>query len=370
MTAITMGGVADPAATATTGERAWRTAAIALLSVRVIQGFVYWGGGSRRFIYGPQKLDPNAPTWMANKFQSAMPGALLGTDHVIAYMLQHFWLLYAGVILFSAAELVAGAALMAGLLTRLSAAVTMGFSVVLMLMFGWQGATCIDEWTMAACNLAMGATLLLAGSGAYSLDNVLLRRNPALAARPWFRWLGGSLPLPMGDAGFRTIGLVLLAAVAAFDIGTYSYYRGSVVTPFHGGPVSPTKHHFALSDGAVLPDGGVRFHIYLDGGTPEAPAHVMKAELLGADGQVAESWDTAALTKLPASAIHNDFAYNKFKAGPYGLVAPMGAMATVTLPPAATSAAPPARRAAATLRLTDVNGRSFTTTLAPAAGAS
>ena len=54
----------------------------------------------------------------------------------------------------------------------------MGFSVVLMLMFGWQGATCIDEWTMAACNLAMGATLLLAGSGACSLDNVLLRRKP------------------------------------------------------------------------------------------------------------------------------------------------------------------------------------------------
>lgn len=44
----------------------------------------------------------------------------------------------------------------------------MGFSVLLMLMFGWQGATCIDEWTMAACNLAMGATLFL-GGGAYAL---------------------------------------------------------------------------------------------------------------------------------------------------------------------------------------------------------
>lgn len=369
MTAIAMGGVANPAATTTTEERAWRTAAIALLSVRVIQGFIYWGGGSRRFIYGLQKLNPHAPTWMANKFQTAMPGALLGLDHVIAYMLQHFWLLYAGIILFSAAELIAGAALMAGLLTRLSAAVTMGFSVVLMLMFGWQGATCIDEWTMAACNLAMGATLLLAGSGAYSLDNVLLRHDPTLAHRPWFRWLGGSLPLPMGDAGFRTLGLALLAAVVAFDVGTYSYYRGSVVTPFHGGPVSPTKHHFALRDGALLPDGGVRFHIYLDGGTPEAPAHIMRADLLGADGAVLRSWDTAALTSLPASAIRNDFAYNKFKAGPYGLVATMGAMATITLPPPA--AAPAAGAGTApTLRLTDVNGRSFTAKLVPVANSS
>jgi thiosulfate dehydrogenase (quinone) len=38
---------------------------------------------------------------------------------------------------------------------------------------------------MAACNLAMGASLLLGGSVAYSIDNVLIRRNPALAE--WFR---------------------------------------------------------------------------------------------------------------------------------------------------------------------------------------
>jgi hypothetical protein len=72
------------------------------------------GGGSRRFIYDPSKLNPDAHTWMANKFQTAMPGALFGTDHLISFMLQHFYLLYAGVILFSAAEFVVGAMLMAG----------------------------------------------------------------------------------------------------------------------------------------------------------------------------------------------------------------------------------------------------------------
>ena len=123
----------------------------------------------------------------------------------------------------------------------------MGFSVVLMAMFGWQGATCIDEWTMAACNLAMGAGLLLAGSGAYSLDNVLLHRNPALAERPWFRWASGSLPLPLTDGGFKKLAFAVLAFVVVFNVGTYNYYRGSVLTPFHGGPVSPTKHHLTLS---------------------------------------------------------------------------------------------------------------------------
>ncbi|EJM0847129.1 DoxX family membrane protein, partial [Salmonella enterica] len=141
---------------------------IGLLAVRIIQGFIYWGGGSRRFIYAPDKLNPDAPHWMAYKFQTAMPGALLGLEHIISFMLQHFWLLYAGVILFSAAELIAGLFLMLGLFTRISALLSMLFSVLLMLMFGWQGATCIDEWTMAACNLAMGTTIFLCGSHVYA----------------------------------------------------------------------------------------------------------------------------------------------------------------------------------------------------------
>jgi uncharacterized membrane protein YphA (DoxX/SURF4 family) len=349
----------DNALGLTEGQRMWRTAALALLSVRVIQGFIYWGGGSRRFIYAPSKLNPDAPTWMANKFQTAMPGALFGTDHVISFMLHHFWLLYAGVILFSAAELIVGAMLMAGALTRVAALVSMGFSVLLMAMFGWQGATCIDEWTMAACNLAMGATLLLGGSGAYSIDNVLIRRNPTLAEKPWFRWMAGSLPLPLEDIPFRNLAFAVLGFVLVFDIGTYSYYRGSVVTPFHGGPVSPTKHHLTLSDAGLLPDGSVRFHVYLDAGTPEAPAHVVAADLLDASNQPLAHYDAAALSALPRTAFMNDYAYNKFAPGPFGIRAPMGAAATMTLPPPASGATPQARF----IRLTDVDGRTFATTL-------
>jgi thiosulfate dehydrogenase (quinone) len=343
----------------TEAQRVWRTAALAMLSVRIIQGFIYWGGGSRRFIYAPSKLNPDAPTWMANKFQTAMPGALFGTDHLISFMLHHFWLLYAGVILFSAAELIVGAMLMAGALTRAAALVSMGFSVLLMAMFGWQGATCIDEWTMAACNLAMGATLLLGGSGAYSIDNVLIRRNPALVGKHWFRWMAGSLPLPLKDIAFRNLALAVLAFVLVFDIGTYSYYRGSVVTPFHGGPVSPTKHHLTLSDARLLPDGSVRFHVYLDAGTPEAPVHVVAADLLDASDQPVAHYDAATLSALPKTAFANDYAYNKFASGPFGIRAPMGAAATVTLPPPASGGTAGAKF----IRLTDVDGRTFSATL-------
>jgi hypothetical protein len=60
----------------------------------------------------------------------------------------------------------------------------------------------------------------------------------------------------------------------------------------------------------------------------------MTAALKSSDGSVLEQWDGTALSHLPASAIANEFAYNRFAPGPFGLRAEMGAMATITLPAA------------------------------------
>jgi thiosulfate dehydrogenase [quinone] large subunit len=261
-------------------------------------------------------------------------------------------------ILFSAAELITGLCLMAGFLTRAAALVSIGLSVVLMLMFGWQGATCIDEWTMAACNLAIGVTLMLGGSRAFSLDSALLARKPALAERGWFRWTSGAVPLPMRSSTFQRFALAVFAATAIFNVATYNYYRGLVITPFHGGPVSPGEHHIRLTHGVVLSSGAVQFHAYLDGGTPAAAVNVMAAALIARDGSVLELWDGRALSRLPAAAISNEFAYNRFAPGPFGLRAQMGAMATITLP-ATSAAAVIGLDGAARLELRTVNGRSF-----------
>jgi hypothetical protein len=63
-----------------------------------------------------------------------------------------------------------------------------------------------------------------------------------------------------------------------------------------------------------------------------------------------------AAASLAAHAGPNDFAYNRFGAGPYGIRASVGAAAP------ATSHRPPLRRSAPCV-LTDVDGRSFTTQL-------
>jgi len=343
-------------------DGAWRMAAIALLAVRFAQGWIYWGGGTRRFIYGPQKLDP-AGHWMAYKFQTAMPGALLGTNHLISYLLHHFTLLYIGVIAFSAIEMIAGFMLIAGLMTRLAAVASIGLSTVLMLMFGWQGATCIDEWTMASANFAMGITLFLAGSSAYSLDNYLLRKNSALGDRAWFQWLGGSQPLPLSARGFQRLGLALFWISVVWIVGTYSYYRGSVITPFHGGPVSPAKHHLSLSNAMILKDGSLRFQAYLDAGTPADPSHILRIELLRSeDGRIVETWDTRALAELPKKSFQNDYPYQQFSAHRFGIVAGVGAKAMIILPPIH---AAPLAEGPYLLRVTSVNDHVWTAPVKP-----
>jgi thiosulfate dehydrogenase [quinone] large subunit len=137
-----------------------------------------------------------------------------------------------------------------------------------------------------------------------------------------------------------------------------------VVTPFHGGPVSPSKHHLSLSDGVLLPNGAVRFHAYLDGGTPAAPSNVMTAVLKSNDGTALEQWDGTALSRLPASAISNEFAYNRFAPGPFGLRAKMGAVATITLP-ATGDANLGSLHNAAMLQLRTVNGNTFNVAVRP-----
>ena len=53
MSATTFGRIVEHVPAPTEAQRNWRIAAIALLSTRFIQSFIYWGGGSRRLIYAP-----------------------------------------------------------------------------------------------------------------------------------------------------------------------------------------------------------------------------------------------------------------------------------------------------------------------------
>lgn len=302
---------------------------IIVLSLRFVQGWIFWGGGSRRFIYDPNKLDPYSTQWMANKLQSAMPGALLGLEQAISFLLQHFLLLYSVIILFSLAELFSGLALMFGLFTRLAAFVTVLISIALMFIFGWQGTTCMDEWTMAVASLAIGLTLMLSGSSVYSLDAWWVQKKQNLLQKKWFLVLASG-PWPFQQLKPIALSFALFAMV--FTLLTYNYYRGAIFGSYHAGPVSADVYHLKLSNGTLKTNGTIQFTAYVNAGPAAAPTYIIRVELLDLKGKVIEDWNRKQL--ITKAQIKNQYDYNQMKIGPYGIIAPVSAKATVRLPPA------------------------------------
>ncbi len=104
------------AAARSSTARTFRWLALALLGTRFVQGFIFWGGASRRLIYDfhdvdgvdlALKLDFNAPGFVAAKLTHALPGALW-VQGPIEWTLAHPDLILASVWLWTIAELAVG----------------------------------------------------------------------------------------------------------------------------------------------------------------------------------------------------------------------------------------------------------------------
>ncbi|WP_155483988.1 hypothetical protein [Trabulsiella odontotermitis] len=97
----------------------------------------------------------------------------------------------------------------------------------------------------------------------------MLKMKPHLADSQISWWCSGSFPIPVSNGGYKKLVLWLLAFVVVVDVGTYSYYRGSVISPFHSEQeVNPTTYHIELSKGKLYDNGQVSVHAYLNVGTP------------------------------------------------------------------------------------------------------
>lgn len=310
-------------------NNSWISIGLVILPIRFVQGWIFWGGGSRRFIYDPEKLDPYSSQWMANKLQSTMPGAMLGLEHVVSFMLQHFFLLYSSIILFSLAELICGLNLILGFYTRISAFITALISITLMLLFGWQGSTCMDEWTMAAANLAIGLTLTLSGGSWFSIDHFLAARGHRFTSQRWYILLASG---PLSTVRLKQLTLWLVTFTIAFTLVTYNYLRGSILTPYHSGPVSTGEHHIRISNAWLEKNGSLSFTAYVNSGTPGMPAYIIRIELVDHSGKEIKAWTGKELSLLSLQYIKNQYAYNRITTGPYGLIAPLSAAAEIQLP--------------------------------------
>lgn len=317
--------------------------ALVLLGTRFVQGFIFWGGASRRLLYNfhevdgvdvAAKLDFDSAGFVANKLTHALPGTLW-IQGSLEWTLQYPDLIIASVWMWTLAELGVGLGLIFGLATRLAAAVSVGINIVLMLIFGWMGSTCLDEWTMAVSGVAMSSAIFVAGGGAWSLDSFIGRSQWA-GRNAWSTWVfSGPLPLER----VRTLALVLAAVAVVFTVGSYHILFGAVISPQHA-RVNFHRHDIALSNVAMATDGAVTFKAYVDAGPDTGAAYVIAARLVDASGATIAAWDGATLAALPDAAIDNVYPYvwaSHFKTETIGFSGQTGAQATITLPPQQTT---------------------------------
>ena len=317
-------------------------AALILLGTRFVQGFIFWGGASRRLFYDytetagvdyAVKLDFDAAGYVAAKLTHALPGALW-LQSPIEWTLHHHDLIVTSVWMWTFAELAVGLGLMFGLATRASAFVSIWLNVVLMFIFGWMGSTCLDEWTMAVSGVAMSSALFLSGAGAYSLDARFIAGPHSTPSRAWIPWLFSG-PLP--DATLRKLALRLGVGCALFTVVTYQILFGAVLSPLHS-RVNFHHHDIAITGLKVASDGSTSFDAYVNAGPDTGAAYIIAATLLDGSGQKLAEWDGQGLAALPPTAIRNTYPYawaSHFGTERIGISGQTGARATITLPPPA-----------------------------------
>lgn len=314
-------------------------AALILLGTRFVQGFIFWGGASRRLFYDYHgtagvdhavKLDFDLPGFVAAKLTHALPGALW-IQAPIEWTLQNPGLIVASVWLWTFAELAVGLGLMLGLATRASAFASIGLNVALMFIFGWMGSTCLDEWTMAVSGVAMSSAIFLAGAGAYSLDARFICGPHSTPQRSWVPWIFSG-PLPIDT--MRKLALRLGVATALFTVITYQILYGAVVSPLHS-RVNFHNHDIAISGLKVESNGSLTFDAYVNAGPDTGAAYIVSATLLDGSGEKLAEWDATQLAALPADAIRNAYPYvwaSHFETERLGFSGQTGARATITLP--------------------------------------
>jgi uncharacterized membrane protein YphA (DoxX/SURF4 family) len=351
-------------------ENSWLMMGAAALASRLVLGWIYWGGATRRLIYDTAKIDPASPGYLANKLVHAAPGVPFGLDGLLHWILSQPLLLQIAVIGFSLVELVVGVGLIIGLGTRLMSLVGLGIAAFLMVVFGWMGTTCLDEWTMAASGFAMAAVTLTTGSGPYSMDHWLLKRG-LVERMPWLAWLtSGALPL----SPRRVLGIAagLGLASIAFTVVFYGYNFGAIYSPLHK-RVNNVHPHVALSDAAVTPDGRLSVKAYMNAGPDTQGLYVVRALLTpsgaGKDAKPLFDYDAQALAHGNTVTITNRFApWASCAKITYGLRCQLGSISTLSFAlPAAVSQPVDITNMPLTLTLVDVEGKKFQATVPAAA---
>lgn len=284
------------------------TREFALRAASITMGFVFFMGGWRRFINVPAKHDITSPASLASKLVEAAPGSPV--ESMIHWVLAHPFIAEWSIYMMSTAEVLVGLGLMLGLFARVAATGGAGLNFALMLIFGWEGYECLDEWTMAALGFAISVSVMIYGAGRYSLDSLLKRDDFA-------RYFG------------RKISLALTVFSVVFTVGFYSYYFG--IFQLHK-LTSVKAYHITALQVPGKPD---QARLYVNAGPSAAAAYVTSIVFTLADGStVVEPADKIAVVK----SLFEPWSHHSGKVVDGVMKMGLGAMVDIRLPAGAKSA--------------------------------
>lgn len=298
-------------------------AGLLTLSVRFVIGWTYFSAFFRRTILA-NKLDPDGAGYIGEKFNHFLPNAL-GIKPIIQYLVENPDLLWINMVIFTIIEGIVGLFIIFGLFTRIMSIGVFGLALGILLGSGWIGTTCLDEWQIGVLGIATGFVLFLTGSGQYSLDNYMMRKDLSITKKAWFPWIASG-KLPIKEHILPKIVLLGSILILGITLMTNQIYHGGVWGTLHNKSVKPKLE---ISD-ARIEGNQLSFDVFRIEGVDVYGAWVIGIELYNAQDEVVLNYNQSDLALLDEDNISNYYVA-KVKPGKHSIIIPLGAKARLNL---------------------------------------
>ncbi|WP_437919739.1 TQO small subunit DoxD [Sphingobacterium sp. LRF_L2] len=305
-------------------DPSYNMAGLFTLSIRLVIGWTYFSAFWRRMVL-ENKLIPEEAGYIGEKFNHFLPNAL-GIKPVIEYLVTHPEALQTSMIVFTIIEAIVGLCVMLGLFSRLMGIGVFSLAIGILLGSGWLGTTCLDEWQIGVLGVAGGFTLFLTGSGTYSLDNLLIKKNIGLTHSKWFKWLGSGV-FPISNP--KRLILVGSILIFGFTLFTNQYFHGGVFGVLHNKSVKPKIE----INNVILENNQLKFQVYRTEGADVYGSFLIGIQIHNDKNELIFEMNGNELSQFPKEKIHNYYVA-KVKPGKYSLIIPLGAKADldITIP--------------------------------------
>ncbi|MGL4292865.1 MAG: TQO small subunit DoxD [Bacteroidales bacterium] len=321
-----------------------------LFGLRMVSGWLFFSAFWRRVVLMPEKLDPSSMDYVGIKFNTFLPHAV-GIESMLEFLLTHQELLFAFLIIFTIIEGLCGLGLMLGFFTRLTALGTTCLSFGILLGAGWLGSTCLDEWQIGVAGIASGLTLMMMGSGYFSLDNLIFGSRLIDGKHRRLIWITSGR-LPVEDRTLKNLGFWFGIIAIFITIWSNQVLHGGVWGKLFN---YSKKTVVEVSNTSVSSD-RLSFEVFRTGGSDVYGAFVIEMAIVDFYDNPVWKYEFATNgmegNKTTAFDINNIYV-SKVKTAPFSLEIPLGAKASITTQDSVFAKLP---LGSYSLKLTDVSG--------------